>query len=139
MKNILIIHGPNTNLIGLISFNNGTRITLDKLNRHIRKHIRNKNVSIKIIQTNNEDKAVSYLQKNRNKFNGIVISPGAWQLSAFVLKDLLDILRKPFITVSYRDNEKVSILSGFKDIHNSNIFLAYETAIDSMIKKINND
>tara|TARA_B100000029_G_scaffold428131_1_gene437872 strand:+ start:1984 stop:2403 length:420 start_codon:yes stop_codon:yes gene_type:complete len=139
MKNILIIHGPNTNLIGLISSNNCTRITLDKLNRHIRKHIRNKNVSIKIIQTNNEDKAVSYLQKNRNKFNGIVISPGVWQLSAFVLKDLLDILKKPFITVSYRDNEKVSILSGFKDIHNSNIFLAYETAIDSMIKKINND
>ncbi len=139
MKNILIIHGPNTNLIGLISSNNCTRITLDKLNRHIRKHIRNKNVSIKIIQTNNEDKAVSYLQKNRNKFNGIVISPGVWQLSAFVLKDLLDILKKPFITVSYRDNEKVSILSGCKDIHNSNIFLAYETAIDSMIKKINND
>ena len=139
MKNILIIHGPNSNLIGLISSNNGTRMTLDKLNRHIRKHIRKKDVLIKIIQTNNEDKAVSYLQKNRNKFNGIILSPGVWQQSAFILNDLLDILKTPFITVSYRKNEKVNLLDGIDNINNSNICIAYETAIDSMIKKIKND
>ena len=139
MINILLIHGPNSNLIGLLSSKNGEKITLDKLNRHIRKHIRNKDVLIKIIQTNNEDKAVSYIQKNRNKFKGIIISPGPWQQSAFILKDLLDIIEKPFIILSYRNKEEVNLLNGVKNIKEQNVYLAFETALDSMINKISND
>ena len=86
---ILVLHGPNMNLIGVWSSKNNKKITLDKINQHIRKFVRNKNIEIKIMQTNDENKAVSYIQKNRNKFDGLIISPGPWQLSGFVLNDLL--------------------------------------------------
>ena len=66
---ILIIHGPNLNLFGLWSSKNNQTITLDKINRHIRKYVRNKNIQVKIIQTHNETKIVSYIQNNRNKID----------------------------------------------------------------------
>ena len=75
---ILILHGPNMNLFGVESSKVGQRLTLDKINRYIRKYIRDKSIEIKIIQTHNEVKAVSYLHRNRNKFDGVIITPGVW-------------------------------------------------------------
>ena len=69
---ILVIHGPNLNLIGVWSSkNNSKRLTLDKINREIRKYIRNKNIDIKIMQSNSEDKIVSYIQKNNRTIQSI--------------------------------------------------------------------
>ena len=48
---ILILHGPNMNLFGIRSSKEGKKITLDKINRHIRRYIRDKNLETKIIQT----------------------------------------------------------------------------------------
>ena len=64
---LLVLHGPNMNLYGIRSSNEGKNITLDKINRYIRKYIRDKNVDIKIIQTHNESKIVSYLHSLSSK------------------------------------------------------------------------
>ena len=64
---ILVLYGPNLNLLGLWAASRNKTITLDKLNRHIRRYIRNKNIDLKIIQTNEEAKAISYIQNNRKK------------------------------------------------------------------------
>ena len=135
---ILILHGPNTNLIGLWSAKNGNRITLDKINREIRKYIRNKNIQIKILQTNDENKAVTLIQKQRNKINGIILTPGPWQESAFILKDLLELTKTPFITITYKENEKINLLNGFTNIKNDDIHLSFKEAIDKLSKKLNN-
>ena len=129
---ILILHGPNMNLIGVWSSKNNKKITLDKINQHIRKFVRNKNIEIKIMQTNDENKAVSYIQKNRNKFDGLVLSPGAWQFSGFVLKDLLELIKMPFITISYKNNEKIDLLNGISNINNDNIYNSFEDAITKL-------
>ena len=89
---LLIIHGPNMNLFGIRSSKKGDNITLDKINRHLRKFVRDKKIELKIIQTHNESKIVSYLHKNRKNFNGIVLMPGAWQYSGYVLKDTIDLI-----------------------------------------------
>ncbi len=81
---ILIIHGPNMNLFGLRSAKSNQNITLDKINKHIRKYVRNLKLEIKIIQTHNEDKVVSYLHRNRTKFDGLILTPGVWQKSAYI-------------------------------------------------------
>ena len=81
---ILILHGPNMNLFGLKSSYEGNNLTLDKINRHIRRYIRDKNLEVKIIQTHNETKAVSYIQNNRKKIDGLVISPCVWSRSGYV-------------------------------------------------------
>ena len=90
---ILILHGPNMNLFGIRSSNKKERITLDKINRHIRKYIRDKNLEIKIIQTHNEIKAVSYLHANRNNFDGLILTPGVWQSSGYILQDTINIIK----------------------------------------------
>ena len=44
---ILILQGPNLNLLGVKSSTTDDRLTLDKLNRAIRLHVRNKNINLK--------------------------------------------------------------------------------------------
>jgi len=134
---ILIIHGANLNLLGVWSAQNNKKITLDKINQKIKKHIRNKNLDVKIIQSNNENKIITYLQKNRMKFHGIIINPGAWQNSAHILKDLLDLIKIPFITISYKKDEKVNLLKGMKNIYNNDINKSYTTAINLLEEKFN--
>ena len=46
---ILILHGPNMNLFGLSSSYEGNNLTLDKINRHIRRYIRDKNLEVIMI------------------------------------------------------------------------------------------
>ena len=48
---IILLHGPNLNLIGKISSNLDSRITLDKINTGIKRNIRNTNTDVKIFQT----------------------------------------------------------------------------------------
>ena len=132
---ILIIHGANLNLLGYWSAQNNKKITLDKINQKIRKHIRNQNVKIKIIQSNDEIKAVSYIQNNRNKLDAIIITPGPWQNSAYVLKDLLELIKIPFITISYREDVKINLLKGIKNIFNEDLSKSYQEAIDLLKAK----
>jgi len=132
---ILVIHGANLNLLGFWSSQNNKKITLNKVNQIIRKHIKNKDIKIKIIQSNNEIKIVSYIQNNRNKLDAIIITPGPWQNSAYVLKDLLELTKIPFITISYKKDEKINLLNGVKNIFNNNLETAYLEAIDLIEEK----
>tara|TARA_A100000164_G_C21359075_1_gene518941 strand:+ start:144 stop:569 length:426 start_codon:yes stop_codon:yes gene_type:complete len=75
---ILILHGPNLNLIGLKSSEIDERLTLDKINRAIRLHVRKKDINLKIIQTHKEYIAVNFIQRNRNSATGLVIIPTSW-------------------------------------------------------------
>ena len=75
---ILILHGPNLNLIGLKASKLKTRLTLDKVNRAIRKHVRGKGITLKIIQTHKEYLAINFIQRNRNSADGLVIIPTSW-------------------------------------------------------------
>ena len=75
---ILILHGPNLNLLGLKASKLKTRLTLDKVNRAVRKHVRGKGITLKIIQTHKEYLAINFIQRNRNSADGLVIIPTSW-------------------------------------------------------------
>ena len=76
--NILILHGPNLNMLGVKSSKINERLTLDKLNKKLRLHVRNTNIKLKIIQTHKEYIALNFIQRNRNKANGLIIIPTSW-------------------------------------------------------------
>ena len=76
--NILILHGPNLNMLGVKSSTNNETLTLDKLNKKLRLHVRNSNIKLKIIQTHKEYMALNFIQRNRNKANGLIIIPTSW-------------------------------------------------------------
>ena len=132
---ILILHGPNMNLFGIRSSKEGKNMTLDKINRHIRNYIRDKNLEIKIIQTHNEIKTVSYLHANRNNFDGLILTPGAWQNSGYVLQDTINIIELKYVTIQLDVNEKIKLFSGNKNIYNEDIFKSFEQALDYYVSK----
>ena len=132
---LLIIHGPNMNLIGLWSSKNHSNMTLDKINRHIRKYNRDKNIETKIIQSHSETKVVSYIQNNRNKIDAIIIIPGPWQYSAYTLSELLELTEIPFITIHYKIREHIELLNGFENLTNDNLYKGFEEAIDIIVRK----
>ena len=124
---ILVIHGPNMNLIGHRYNKNKTRVTLDKINRCLRKEAIKLKQEIRMIQTNDEGNAVTILQRQRNKICGILLFPGAWQKSGYVLKDTLGLFSIPFITISL--GEKAEVLRGIDNILEEDIYKACEIAL----------
>ena len=130
-KKILVLQGPNMNLLGH-RFKD-IKITLDKLNTHIRKTAKKFKLKLIIIQTNDESKAVRVLQRQRNKICSALIFPGPWQQSGFVLKDTLELLKIPYITIS--SGEDVTLLKGIDNI-GGDILKACETALKQLTQLI---
>ena len=97
--NILIIQGPNLNLIGVKSAKRGKHLTLDKINKGIRRYIREKDITVKIYQTHSIEKAVTLLQRNRNWTDGIIIAPGVWSTYEVILVDTLELIEVPTVEV----------------------------------------
>ena len=104
--NILILQGPNLNLIGVKSAKRGKSITLDKINKGIRRYIREKDTTVKIYQTHSIEKVVTLLQRNRNWSDGIIIAPGVWSTYEAVLLDTLELIEVPTIEVYDKNDNK---------------------------------
>ena len=126
-KHILIIHGPNMNLLGHRKIEANPNITLDKLNRNLRKVAKSLDMKVKIIQTNDEPTAVTTLQRQRNKTKGILFFPGPWQKSGYVLQDTLKLLSIPFATISV--GEKAVALQGLHNIYETDLYKAGKIAL----------
>lgn len=126
-KKILVLQGPNINLIGIKSSYDREKNNLSQINRYFKKIANTVNIDLAIFQTNEESRAINIIQKSRNKINGIIIIPGPWQKSAHCLSDTLDILRIPFVTIS--TGEKALVLQGKENYNNTNFKKNIESAI----------
>ena len=132
---LLILHGPNMNLFGIRSAKKGERITLDKINKSIRHSIRNTTLDVIIMQTHSESKAVSYIQKNRKKIDAIIITPGPWIQSGYILLDLLYIINIPYTVISLDAKIFNSVFNKDHIIYNSNILESFQEAIEKYASK----
>ena len=133
-KKLLVIHGPNMNLLGHRKIGDGEKITLDKLNRHLRKAANGRGISLTIFQTNDESWAVNQLHRQRKKIQGILLFPGPWQQAGYVIKDTLELLAIPYITVSM--GEKADILKGEVNIEEMDIYKSAEKALTKLAEII---
>ena len=122
------------NLLGHKKIVGKKNMTLDRLNRLIRDDIKDKNIRLSIFQSHNESKTVSFIQKNRNKIDHIILTPGPWVYSGFVIRDLLEIIKKPYSLIL--DEAKPTIFDSYineKSIFiNSNYIDAYVECIQSI-------
>lgn len=118
--NILILQGPNLNLLGLKSSENGKHITLDKLNKAIRKHVHGKDVTLKFLQTHKQFQAINFLQRNRKWADGLLCIPTSWAKYDWSIAETLNIINIPIAMVYFDDpfslgaNETESIMTGEK-------------------------
>ena len=116
--NILVLHGPNLNLIGSKSAEIGEKITIDKINTGIRRHIRNENIQIKILQTHKQFHAINFIQRNRNWADFFLFAPMSWARFEYAILDALKMSNINTIQIllseAYSDVTKSnSIFSGF--------------------------
>ena len=116
--NILILQGPNLNMLGLKSSKTKANITLDKINRALKKHVKGKNVTLKFLQTHKQFQAVNFLQRNRNWADGILFIPTSWARNEFTILETLELIslntavvyfNEPF---SFGTDEQNSIIVG---------------------------
>lgn len=107
--NILIIQGPNLNLLGLRSAQLGSTLTLDKINKGIRRHVRNTEHTVKIIQTHKVDHAIAIIQRNRNRVRGMLLAPTGWALHEFALRQTVELIQTPVIEIHFTPEYQLGI------------------------------
>ena len=91
--NILILQGPNLNLLGLRSSKKGSRLTLDKLNKQIRSFSKENEINIKTLQTHKQFQAINFLQRNRNWANGILFIPTSWARNSYTILETINLIQ----------------------------------------------
>ena len=102
--NILILHGPNLNLIGNISAKLGNKITLDKINTGVRHYVRNTEITLKICQTHKVYQAINFIQRNRNWANGLLFAPMSWAQYEYSICESIRISHIKTIQLLFNDN-----------------------------------
>ena len=102
--NILILQGPNLNMLGLKSSKTKATVTLDKINRALKKHVKGKNVSLKLLQTHKQFQAVNFLQRNRNWADGILFIPTSWARNEFTILETLELINLKTATIYFNDS-----------------------------------
>ena len=91
--NILILQGPNLNLLGLKSSKKESRLTLDKLNKQIRSFSKDSEISIKTLQTHKKFQAINFLQRNRNWANGILFIPTSCARNSYTILETINLIQ----------------------------------------------
>ena len=114
---ILILHGPNLNLIGKISAKNNETVTLDKINKSMKRFCRGKDIELKIFQTHKIFQAINFLQRNRNYSNKLIFTPMSWSLYEHSLLETIKICNYDLLQISF--NKKYELSDSNKSIFNS--------------------
>ena len=102
--NILILQGPNLNMLGLKSSKKKENVTLNKINRALKKHVKGKNASLKILQTHKQFQAVNFLQRNRNWADGILFIPTSWARNEFTILETLELINLKTSIIYFNDS-----------------------------------
>lgn len=100
---ILVLNGPNINMLGVREPDIYGKTTYKDLEKLIKKHAKEVGVQVVIKQDNVEGKLVSIIQKAYKKFDGIVINPGAYTHTSIAILDALKSVNIPTIEVHISD------------------------------------
>ena len=96
---ILVINGPNLNMLGIREPAHYGRETYADLCDKIRKHCTEKNIDVEIYQSNHEGDLVDRIQACYKNTDGIVINPGAYTHTSVAILDALKAVGIPTVEV----------------------------------------
>ena len=120
--NILILHGPNLNLLGEREPEIYGSTILEEINSAISQKAKEFGVEIKINQSNHEGVLIDTIHENRKWADALIINPGALTHYSFALRDAIAAFGKPTIEVHLSDLNnreefrKHSVLEGLHNI-----------------------
>ena len=118
-NNIIIINGPNLNLLGEREQSQYGSITFDQLRENCLSKAKELNISLEFSQSNIEGEIVTTIQEAKAKFDGIIINAAGFTHTSVAIRDALDIYKKPII-----------------ELHISNIYKREEFRHKSLLSSI---
>ena len=143
---IIIINGPNLNLLGEREQSQYGSISFDELKEQCINKSKDLGLIIEFAQSNVEGELVNIIQDSRNKYDGMIINAAAFTHTSVAIRDALDIFKKPIIELHISNiykREEFRHKSLISDIVTGGIFGlgidGYILAIISMQKLLQNE
>ena len=118
-NNIIVINGPNLNLLGEREQSQYGSITYEELKNKCLKYSKDIGINIEFTQSNIEGEIVTIIQKAKEKYDGLIINAGGFTHTSVAIRDALVVIKKPSI-----------------ELHISNIYKREEFRHKSMISDI---
>ncbi len=143
---IIIINGPNLNLLGEREQSQYGSVTFKELKEICAKKSNESGLKVEFAQSNVEGELVNIIQESRKKFDGIIINAAAFTHTSVAIRDALDVFKKPIIELHISNiykREEFRQKSLISDIVTGGIFGlgidGYILAIISMQKLLKNE
>ena len=140
---ILVINGPNLNMLGVREPSIYGRETYDTLVAKIAAYAEDKGIEVKILQTNFEGEMVEFIQKALGAYDGIVINPAAYTHTSVAILDAAKAVALPLVEVHISDVSKREDFRQISYIRSAAIATisgkgtdGYLEAMDLLIKEI---
>jgi len=97
---VLVINGPNLNMLGKREKDYYGTLTLDEINKNLKKEAQKLKIDLSFFQSNLEGEIVSAIHKAcEDNIDGIIINAGAYTHTSIAIRDALIIFNKPFVEV----------------------------------------
>ncbi|MBI3379210.1 3-dehydroquinate dehydratase [Candidatus Gottesmanbacteria bacterium] len=115
---ILVINGPNLNMLGKRDAKQYGTLTLAQINKQLGSFAESLSVSLKFFHSNHEGEIIDYLQEETDSADGILINPGALTHYGYSLRDALIDTKLPIVEVHLSDIDrredfrKIDVLAG---------------------------
>ncbi|MDC0876569.1 type II 3-dehydroquinate dehydratase [Candidatus Pelagibacter sp.] len=143
---IIIINGPNLNLLGEREQSQYGSVTFNELKVNCLKKTNEIGIDLEFIQSNVEGELVNIIQDSRKKYDGMIINAAGFTHTSVAIRDALDLFKKPIIELHISNiykREEFRHKSLISDIVTGGIFglgtEGYILAIISMQKILQNE
>ncbi len=98
-KKLLLLHGPNLNLLGTREPEVYGKMTLDAINDAAMAHAALHHVELRAEQSNHEGALIDILHVARNWADGVVFNPGAYTHTSVALRDAISAINLPVVEI----------------------------------------
>jgi 3-dehydroquinate dehydratase II len=98
-KKVLIIHGPNLNMLGIREPETYGSFSLTDINQEIKESGEKLNLELDFFQSNHEGDIVEKIQSVRGTCNGLIINPAAYTHTSIAIRDAISLLDIPVIEI----------------------------------------
>ncbi len=99
MAKILVIHGPNLDLLGRRQPEIYGKVTLQKINNQLKDLAKRNHIEIEFMHSNHEGEIVEAIGKAKDSFSAIVINPAAYTHTSVAIRDAIDAIDIPTVEV----------------------------------------